>query len=1033
LLAFALAEPARGGELPPANPRFTGTPLLRLWQTEDYHAAEQNWRITVAPNGLVYVANNDGVLEFDGERWRLIPLPRQGAARALAADIRGRIWVGAHEDICRLEPDAQGQLQAISVLGQLPAPERAVGTVSRALATADGVYLRSRQRLIFFGLDDHTRVWPAPDTPGILWQQDGAVYAKLDSLARIDATGATPVPLVSDSRDALPAAFLRIFASQRSADGQWLLLTSRGPARWAGAGHPMTPLRADTAALFDDDLANSGCFLPDGRYAFGTDRTGLLVFSATGELEQKIDRAHGLPSTRVNDLAPDAEGGLWLALDNGVVRLALDSPFALHGAAQGLTAGPRYLAVLGDRLYVAHREGVSRRDPLTGRFVPIDGFQVGVNRLLALDGRLLAGTRGLLEILPDDKSTTWTHVFGGPMAAAQQAPGWIFVGSSLGLDLVAPDATTGGWRQKPVATTLTRNLDELLDSGNGYLWAVDLNGAVLRADFRAGGPAGAPLRTDPPVRIYGPEDGIPSSTQKENAKVFPLGGETYAGGATWLRRYDPGADRFVPESRFPQPGGIASCGTGPAGDVWLQFSGQPEALEHLSAGPGGWRRQSLAISPLRGLRFEHVFEEPSTHTLWLAAQGALVSADLAWRPAGPLPPLRVNVRRVETAARELLFAGATRSGDPANRLAWQQSALRFTFAAATYEGDHEGREHTLYRTRLTGLDSDWTPWTEDTVREFTNLPYRRLTFQVQARARDGRESTAAEWTFSVTPPWWYAPWAFAAYAVLAAGALAGYVRLRTRHLQRRAAQLEETVAARTDELRRSNLELARLHRLELDEKTAARFAEEKARLELLRYQLNPHFLLNAFTTLRGLVFTQPESAGDMLARLAEFCRFALTRTDGNGGTVADEAQLIESYLATEKARWRDELACSVTVDPAVAATRLPPFLLQPLVENAVKYGGRTSPDRLEVRVSISGDETQGLRIEVANTGAWVEAGSAHHAGSTGVGLDNLRQRLRRYYPDCHTLDVDSSAGRVRVRLHLQQPARDPFAPAHPAH
>ena len=84
---------------------------------------------------------------------------------------------------------------------------------------------------------------------------------------------------------------------------------------------------------------------------------------------------------------------------------------------------------------------------------------------------------------------------------------------------------------------------------------------------------------------------------------------------------------------------------------------------------------------------------------------------------------------------------------------------------------------------------------------------------------------------------------------------------------------------------------------------AAKLAEEKARLELLRYQLNPHFLLNAFTTLRGLVFSAPDAAGDMVAKLAEFCRFALTRTDQTGGTVADETKLIETYLATEKSRW----------------------------------------------------------------------------------------------------------------------------------
>lgn len=302
-----------------------------------------------------------------------------------------------------------------------------------------------------------------------------------------------------------------------------------------------------------------------------------------------------------------------------------------------------------------------------------------------------------------------------------------------------------------------------------------------------------------------------------------------------------------------------------------------------------------------------------------------------------------------------------------------------------------------------------------------------------SRGGDGRWSAPLELAFTILPPWWRSGWAWAGYTLLGLGLVATYIRTRTRALRHRAAQLEATVAARTEELRRSNAELVRLNQLELDEKIAAKLAEEKARLELLRYQLNPHFLLNAFTTLRSLVFSAPEAAGDMVAKLAEFCRFALTRTDAAGGTVADETKLIETYLATEQTRWRDNLACSVETDPAVAGVRLPPFLLQPLVENAVKYGGRTSPDKLEVRVRITGDGAAGLRIEVANTGAWVGADSPHRQDSTGLGLDNLRQRLRRYYPETHTLDVQSAGGWVRVLLHLHQPARDPFAPTHPAH
>ncbi len=130
-------------------------------------------------------------------------------------------------------------------------------------------------------------------------------------------------------------------------------------------------------------------------------------------------------------------------------------------------------------------------------------------------------------------------------------------------------------------------------------------------------------------------------------------------------------------------------------------------------------------------------------------------------------------------------------------------------------------------------------------------------------------------------------------------------------------------------------------------------------------------------------------------------------------------RLIESYLDTERARWRDELQVEFKIDPAARVLPLPPFLLQPLVENAIKYGGRTSPGTLHVSVSIARTE-DGLAIEVANTGEWVEGDSPHRQGSTGIGMENLRQRLRRKYRDAHEFTTEARDGWVWVRLRLQQ-------------
>ncbi|MBC7366050.1 MAG: MASE1 domain-containing protein [Undibacterium sp.] len=218
------------------------------------------------------------------------------------------------------------------------------------------------------------------------------------------------------------------------------------------------------------------------------------------------------------------------------------------------------------------------------------------------------------------------------------------------------------------------------------------------------------------------------------------------------------------------------------------------------------------------------------------------------------------------------------------------------------------------------------------------------------------------------------------------------------------------------QLAASNAELARLHRLELDEKIAAQLSEEKARLEVLRYQLNPHFLYNSLNSVYGLLFENARDAGEMVLRLSEFCRATLTGNRDELPMLGAEVDALRSYLDVEKVRWGEKLEIAFAVEPEAEAVRLPTFLLLPLVENAIKYGGRTPPGVL--RPAIRAQREDGaLLVEIANTGAWVPPGPPR-PDSTGIGLENLRQRLQRYYPDTHTFTTEEQDGWVVVRLRL---------------
>jgi two-component system, LytTR family, sensor kinase len=167
-----------------------------------------------------------------------------------------------------------------------------------------------------------------------------------------------------------------------------------------------------------------------------------------------------------------------------------------------------------------------------------------------------------------------------------------------------------------------------------------------------------------------------------------------------------------------------------------------------------------------------------------------------------------------------------------------------------------------------------------------------------------------------------------------------------------------------------------------------------------------------------------------VVRIADFCRQTLHRpgtpADESVMTIGQELAMLRSYLDIEKMRLGDLLTVEIETDPAAEHVCIPPFLLLPLVENAVKYGTATSVDHVGIRLAVRSDGQDGVRIEVANTGEWLEPGH-HSAPSTGIGLENLRQRLARYYPQAHELSTSSDGGWVMVRLHLLQPMRNAAA------
>lgn len=161
----------------------------------------------------------------------------------------------------------------------------------------------------------------------------------------------------------------------------------------------------------------------------------------------------------------------------------------------------------------------------------------------------------------------------------------------------------------------------------------------------------------------------------------------------------------------------------------------------------------------------------------------------------------------------------------------------------------------------------------------------------------------------------------------------------------------------------------------------------QARLRQLTYQLSPHFLFNAFNSIRGMIFEDRERAADLITQLSELFRFHLNHEARTEQTLAEEWELARRYLDLETIRLESRLRLDVALDEDCIQRRLPSLTLLTLVENAIKHGIAPNVDggRLRILAKTSG---KGWWLEVANT---VGEGRATH--STGTGLANLKERL----------------------------------------
>jgi signal transduction histidine kinase len=202
-----------------------------------------------------------------------------------------------------------------------------------------------------------------------------------------------------------------------------------------------------------------------------------------------------------------------------------------------------------------------------------------------------------------------------------------------------------------------------------------------------------------------------------------------------------------------------------------------------------------------------------------------------------------------------------------------------------------------------------------------------------------------------------------------------------------------------------------------------------AQLAMLRYQLNPHFLFNTLNSISTLVLLkQTERANVMLSRLSSFLRYTLANEPTAHVTLAQEVETLKLYLEIEKMRFDERLRPHFDIDPRCVKARLPSLLLQPLVENAIKYAVTPQEEGADITISarLTGERVQ---IAVSDTGPGLIESKPRPTLSTGVGLANIRERLAQAFGPDHRFETRTNPGEgfsveIEIPFQLEEPNRE---------
>jgi len=800
------------------NNLLVGLPIIRNYLPSEHGGTPQNWAIVQDKRGIMYFANTGGVIEYDGSNWRIIEIENE-VARTIAINDSGTIFVGGVDQFGLLQTDAKGKLQFKSLIKHLPISERNFGDIWTIWPVAEGVYFQSASHIFYlensaiYSRDKNsnaTKIWKSKSifSPAFIVNDEYFVPEIGTGLCVIENDSVKLTKNGEGFKDLTIYSMLPL-ESGKISDNKILVGTDNG--FYIFNNNSISKFRTDADKyIIENQLYFRGAILSNNTFAFGTQNGGMFVIDQNGKLLSVINKTIGLNDNTVWFIYPCPSGELWLGLNNGIARLNYPSALSVFDSHFGLDGSLFAIHEYANKLFVSSANGIyyavnSERRDYNSTFTKVEGINSESWEILDLgEYQLVATTNGVYKLYGTNTeliNTSWRFAYS--FCRSRVDENLIYVGLHDGLATLKK--IDGKWIDGGRIPGVSEIIYHIIEEKDGTIWLATFNRGLIKIIPHSNG-----QNSSFSISRFGKEQGIPD----QGLIPIEFNNKIIFGYANGFILFDNNENSFYHENVF---GGYFSEGYKVSdvkkdiqGNIWI-LGGRNKNIElsrvnFSEEGTPGRKTYPILNTILeRDFNFipYRLFPDRKTRDIiWITAGNKLYRFDVK---SFNQTITRVNypalIREVKTEGDSIIYYGGLISKLDSEDKEWSipsnLTSIEFNYSISSYINE-ESHQYQYY---LEGFDKDWSEWSKEPWKEYTNLPSGNFNFHVRAINAYGEISPEAVFSFYIPTPWYISRWVVFVYILIFLSAIWLFINYRVKYLEKRNVELESLVNERTKEVR----------------------------------------------------------------------------------------------------------------------------------------------------------------------------------------------------------------------------------------